>query len=79
MTALNKISFKGESLTNSFKSLAISSIYLLPQAPNSKRKRLLCLKTILLYMESIVLELIILPFCDQVYSLVIFTVSFSVG
>ena len=31
------------------------------------------------YMESIVLELIILPFCDQVYSLVLSTVSCSVG
>ena len=35
-------------------------------------------KMILLYMESTVLELIILPFCDQLYHLVMFTISFFV-
>ena len=79
MKALNDISFKGESLTHSFKSLVISIIYLLPHAPGGERKRYLRQKTILLYMESIVLELIILPFCDQVYSLVISTILFSIG
>ena len=81
--ALNDICFKGESLTHSFKSLDISLIYLLSDASDGKRKRFLRQKTILLYMErymeSIVLELIILPFCDQVYSLVLSTVSCSVG
>ena len=77
--ALNDISFKGESLTHSFKSLVVSLIYLLPHAPDGKRKRFLRQKTILLYMKSMLLELIILRFCDQVYSLALSTVSFSIG
>ena len=77
--ALNDISFKGESLTHSFKSFVVSLIYLLPHAPDGKRKRFLRQKTILLYMKSMLLELIILRFCDQVYSLSLSTVSFSIG
>ena len=73
------ISFKGESLTHSFKIFVISLIYLLQHAPDGKRKRFLRQKDDLIIYGSIVLELIILPFCDQVYSLVISTVSFSTG
>ena len=77
--ALIKISFEGESLIHSFKSFLIFSISLLPHAPYDKRKRFLRRKTIALYLESIVLELTILLFCYQLYSLVISTVSISVG
>ena len=67
--ALNDISFKGESLTHSFKGLVISSIYLLLHFPDGKKKIFLHQKSILLCIESIVLELIVLLFCDQVYIL----------
>ena len=68
---------------HSFKSLVISSIYILPDAPDDQKENIFTPKNdlIKLYMESIMLELIILPFLDQVYSLyslVISTVSFSV-
>ena len=59
MMALKDISFKKEPLTHSFKSLVISSIYLLLLFPDGTRKRVLRQETILLYMESIVLELLI--------------------
>ena len=44
MMTLKEMSFKCESLTHSFKSLVISSIYLLPHAADDKRKRSLCQK-----------------------------------
>ena len=75
---LNKVSFKGQSLTRSFKRLIISPMYLLLHVLDGEKKLFLRQKIILLHMESVVLKLIILPFCDQVYSLVIFTISFPV-
>ena len=77
--ALIMISFEGESLIHSFRSFLIFSISLLPHALYGKRKRFLRQKTIALYLESIVLELTILPFCYQLQSLVRSTVSISVG
>ena len=85
---VNELSLKGESLNHSFKSLVISSMYLLPDALFRQKK------PIFLYMSKN--HLIFMPknhlniyeicsartkstFCDQLYSLATFTVSFSVG
>ena len=78
MMALNGIYFNGDSLGHLLKSLVISSIYRLPHTPDDKRKIFYSKKMILLYMEYIVLKLIILAFCDQVYSIAMFTISLNV-
>ena len=76
---LNDISLKGNALTHSFKSLVISSIYLLSQAPDRKRKRFLRQKNDLIIYGIYRARTNISPFCGQVYSIVISTVSFFIG
>ena len=70
ITALNEIPFTGEPWIHLFNSLVDSSIYLFPQEPEGKRKRFLRQKTTLSYIMSMVFDEMVLPVCDQGYSIV---------
>ena len=85
---VNELSLKGESLNHSFKSLVISSMYLLPDAFFRQKTPsfYICQKNILFLCQKIILIIYEIcsagtksTFCDQLYSLATFTVSFSVG
>ena len=68
--ALNENPFNGESWIHSFNSLVVSLIYLFSHETEGKRKRFLSQKTTFSYTISMVFDEMVLPICNQGYSIV---------
>ena len=68
--ALNENPFNRESWIHSFNSLVVSLIYLFSHETEGKRKRFLSQKTTFSYTISMVFDEMVLPICNQGYSIV---------